>query len=204
MKRAMAIWLAGAIAAAGLLVPRGAAAHGGDGRGACRDEGGGAMGRDMDGMMGMMVDGGMGAGRGEGMGLGAMGGGLGPIWQLELTDVQRTHLTRITDALRRAHWATMGKMLDARARLRDLEAQPQPDPKQVGAAFGEVSKLRQEMVEASVRARNEVRAVLTPPQREQLDKWRTRARAPYASAGERRSGAGRSGGADAGDHEEHH
>lgn len=136
-------------------------------------------------------------------GHGAIGRGLGPVWRLDLTDVQRTQLTRLSDALRRAHWATMGKMLDANAKLRDLEAQPQPDPKQVGAAFAEVSKLRQEMLEATVRSRNDARALLTPPQREQLDRWRTRGSAPDAATGGRAEmGAG--GDSDAGEQEESH
>jgi Spy/CpxP family protein refolding chaperone len=140
-------------------------------------------------MMGMMDGGGMmDPGRGDGPGF--VGAGLGPLWRLELTDVQRKQLTRLSDTLRRAHWATMGRMLDARARLRDVVEQPQPDPRQVGAAFAEVSKLRQEMLEASVRARNEARALLTPAQREQLDRRRVRGGEPEAA------------GADAGGREE--
>ena len=210
MKRAMGIVLAGAVGAAALAVPGGASPHGGDGGGgACRADGGGRGEgpHGMEGMSGMMDHGGM-MGMGRGGGLGAMGAGLGPIWQLELNDVQRTQLTRVSDALRRAHWATMGKMLDARARLRDVEAQPQPDPKRVGAAFAEVSRLRQEMLEASVRARNDARALLTPAQREQLDRRRLRGAAPArdadAEGGDEGTGAGAEESARVDEHEEHH
>lgn len=205
MKRAMRIVLASAFgAAASLVVPGVASAHGGDGGGgACRADGGGRGG----GMHGMMEHGGM-MGMGRGDARGAMGAGLGPIWRLELNDVQRTQLTRVSDALRRAHWATMGRMLDARARLRDVEAQPQPDPKKVGAAFAEVSKLRQEMLEASVRARNDARALLTPAQREQLDRRRlgggTAAEDGDAGGDDEGTGAGGEESAGAGEHEEHH
>ncbi len=193
MKRAIGVMLAGVVGAAPLVVPGVASPHGGEGGGgACRagDGRGGGM-HDVHDMMGMMDGGGMmDPGRGDGPGV--VGAGLGPLWRIELTDVQRKQLTRISDALRRAHWATMGRMLDARARLRDVMEQPQPDPRQVGAAFAEVSKLRQEMLEASVRARNEARALLTPAQREQLDRRRVRGGGPGAAAE-----------ADAGGQEEH-
>ncbi|HYD39282.1 MAG TPA: Spy/CpxP family protein refolding chaperone [Anaeromyxobacter sp.] len=206
MKRAMGIVLAGAAA---LVAPAIASPHGGGGGdGACRA--GDGRGGGMHGMVGMMDGGGM-MGMGGGDSPGAMGAGLGPIWRLELTDVQRKQLTRISDALRRAHWATMGKMIDARARLRDVGAQPQPDPRQVGAAFAEVSKLRQEMLEASVRARNEARGLLTPAQREQLDRRRFGGGAPARDAApggaDEGTGAGgeeRASEGGAGEHEERH
>lgn len=202
MKRAKGVVLAGAVGAAALLVPGIAFPHGrgGGDDGGCRagDGRGGGM-HDMHETMGMMDRDGM-MGMGHGDGPDGMGAGLGPIWRLELTDVQRKQLTRLSDALRRAHWATMGKMIDARARLRDVQDSPQPDPRQVGAAFAEVSKLRQEMLEASVRARNEARALLTAPQRDQLDRRRGRGGAPGRAADANEGRAGERAGA----HEEHH
>jgi len=100
------------------------------------------------------------------------GGGLGPIWRLDLSDAQRAQVKKITDNLRLSHVATMSKLRDARAKLREIQMAPQPDPKEVGAAYEQVSQLRQDMLEATVQARNEVRSILTPVQRQRFDDWR--------------------------------
>jgi Spy/CpxP family protein refolding chaperone len=119
-------------------------------------------------------DGGPGMGmKGHG-GHGMMGGelGLGPIWRLDLTEAQRTQLTKLQTDYRRDNWGTLGKLLDARTSLRDLEHAAQPDAKKVGAAYAEVSKLEQSLLEARVQAGNQARAALTDAQRSQLDQWR--------------------------------
>ncbi|HVO20648.1 MAG TPA: Spy/CpxP family protein refolding chaperone [Anaeromyxobacter sp.] len=98
--------------------------------------------------------------------------GLGPLWKLDLSDAQRVQVKKIADDLRRSHRETRGKLRDAREELRGAEVVAEPEPTKVGAAFAEVSRLRQNMLEATVRARNQVRSILTPAQRHQFDDWR--------------------------------
>jgi Spy/CpxP family protein refolding chaperone len=114
-----------------------------------------------------------GYGGGYGMGPGMMGGyGMGPLSALNLTDDQRSKINKIFDAERKQHWAVMGKMLDEQSRLRDLYEQTEPDPKKVGAVYGAIAKLRQQMLETHIQARNEMLKVLTKEQRDQLEQWR--------------------------------
>ena len=113
--------------------------------------------------MGMM-GGGYGMGPGMMMGYGALNG-------LDLSDEQRAKIDKIFDAERKQHWSVMGKMMDEQNKLRDLYAQETPDPKKVGAVYGEIAKLRQQMIETHVQASNEMQQVLTKEQREQLRQW---------------------------------
>ena len=134
------------------------------------------------GMMGGYGGYGMGPGMmgGYGMGPGMMGGygGLGPLGALNLSDAQRDRITKILEADRQRHWAVMGKMMDDADKLRELLAEERPDPKKVGALYGQISVLRQQIIVAHVQARNEVQNVLTAKQREQLQQWRRGAWAP--------------------------
>ncbi len=139
--------------------------------------GGGAMGPGMMGGYGMgpgMMGGwGMHPGMvgGWGMGSGMMDGGLGAFGMLDLSAAQRTKINGIADDLRKKHWALMGQIQDDEAKLRDLSAQPEPDPKAVGTVYVHMSKLRQQMIETRASAMDQARAVLTPEQRGQLDRW---------------------------------
>ena len=147
------------------------------------------------GMMGGSGGYGMGPGMmggygGYGMGSGMMGGyGMGPLWMLDLSDAQRAKINAIADSLRKKHWAIMGQIQDDEAKLRDLYAASEPDPKGVGSVYAHISKLRQEMLEAHVQAMNQARAVLTPEQRNQFDRWRREGRGPgdWGSGGGHRS-----------------
>ena len=140
-----------------------------------------------------MTDG-YGPGMMGGYGTGMMGGFGGPGVSglllgrgspVELTEEQRNRVKQISDGERKQHWALMGKMMDEQAKLRDLLEQQTPDPKAVGAAYGAIAQLRQQMLESHLQARNEVHGLLTPDQREQLEDFRPRA--------ERRGGPGRGG-----------
>ena len=121
------------------------------------------------GMMGGGMMGGMGMGPGGGMGMGMMG--MGPVSMLDLSDEQRDKIDKIFDAERKQHWSVMGKMMDVQNKLRDLYKTDQPDPKKVGAVYGEIAKLHQQMIEAHVQASNQMQQVLTKEQREQLRQW---------------------------------
>lgn len=112
-----------------------------------------------------------GYGGGYGMGPGMMGG-YGAAGALNLSDKQRGQINEISDNERKQHWAVMGKMLDVQTKLRDLYTQDTPDPKKVGAVYGEIAKHQQQMIETHVQAQNQMQNVLTKEQREQLQQSR--------------------------------
>jgi Spy/CpxP family protein refolding chaperone len=147
------------------------------GSGGCMGMMGGGPGGGM-GMMGMGGSGmGMGPGGGMGMGMMGMGGsgmgmmGMGPVSMLDLSDDQRDKIEKIQDDTRRKNWDTYGKIMDEQSKLRDLYAGETVDPKKVGAVYGGIAKLQQQVIEASVEAHNRVQAVLTKEQKEQLKQW---------------------------------
>lgn len=108
---------------------------------------------------------------GYGYGPGMMGGYRG-LGALNLSDDQRSKINKLVDDERHQRWSIMGKMLDEQTVLRDLYEQDQPDPKKVGAAYGEIAKLRQQMVELHVQTQNQIEKLLTKEQRDQLRQWR--------------------------------
>jgi len=118
---------------------------------------------------------GMMGGYGSGYGMmGMMGPGMmgyGDFYGLDLSDAQREKINKILDGERKQMWVTMGNMMDAQSKLRDLYDTDQPDPKKVGAVYGEIAKTQQRMIESQVQAQNQIRNVLTKEQREQLREW---------------------------------
>ena len=131
----------------------------------------------------------MGNGRGCGY-YGMRGGGMGMMCAgafgaLDLTQDQRTKINKIQDELRKQHWAVMGKMMDEKAKLRDLYEAEKPDAKKIGAVSDYLQVLRKQMIESRVDAYNHMREVLTKEQREQLNKL------PRGSWGMMGSGYGR-------------
>ena len=118
---------------------------------------------------------GMGAGMMGGIGVGMMGGmgmmGLGPIGRLDLNDTQRQQVLKVEDELRRKNWDVMGKMQDEMAKLRDAMWGGKRDRAAILAANKRMSDLRQQMLENALDARDKAEAVLTPQQREQLQRY---------------------------------
>lgn len=139
------------------------------------------MGRGMTGGFGMHERGGM---FGRGMKR------FGMFHALNLSDEQRDKIRHIMYAQRKEMWKQMGSMMDAREKMRDLFAEDQPDPRKVGAAYADISRVRQKMVEARVRTHNEIWNLLTNEQREQLKSWRH----GHWGAGARGSGGNKSNG----------
>ena len=125
-------------------------------------------------------------GGGWGMGPGLGGYGLGGIGLLDLSPAQQSKINAIADELRKKQWALMGQIQDDEAKLRDLSAQAEPDPKAVGSVYVHMSKLRQQMIESHAHAMDQARAVLTPEQRGELDRWQLEA---WGSRHPRRSGS---------------
>lgn len=114
---------------------------------------------------GMMWGGAYGMGPGMMMGYGALNG-------LDLSAEQRAKIDKIFDGEQKQHWGIMGQMMEEQSKLRDLYNADQPDPKKVGAVYGQIAKLRQQMLETHVQASNQMQQVLTKEQREQLQQWR--------------------------------
>jgi Spy/CpxP family protein refolding chaperone len=164
-----------------LALPLGAGANEDD----CDDYSCPMMGPGMMGGMGMM-----GSGMGMG-GMGMMGPGMGDMgmmghgdtgammhrhWMhalasLDLSDQQQKQIDQIRFKVRKDHWQTQGKMIDAQAQMRDAWASDTPDPKKVGAAFEAMAKLKREIIETDVAALNQIRQLLTDEQREKLKHW---------------------------------
>ena len=103
-----------------------------------------------------------------GFGMGPGRHGYGALNSLDLSNEQRAKIDKIFDAERKQHWSVMGKIMDEQNKLRDLYEQETPDPKKVGAVYGEIAKLHQQMIETHVQASNQAQEVLTQEQREQL------------------------------------
>jgi len=121
--------------------------------------GGGMMGGGM-GMGGGMMGGGM------GMGGGMMGGG--PYHMLNLTDDQRGKINKLQDEERRKHWDTMGKIMDERARLRDLYDADKRDTQAILKVQDQINLHQRKMMELHLNTQNQIEALLTKEQRDQL------------------------------------
>lgn len=120
-----------------------------------------------------------GYGGGYGMGPGMMGGyggyhmggsGLGPIYRLNLTDEQRKQVDGIQEGLRKKNWDLMGKMQDEASKLSGLGADKRDRPA-ILAANKRMFELRQQMLENRLDAQDKIEGLLTPQQKEQLQKF---------------------------------
>jgi len=123
----------------------------------------------------------MGGGSGMGMGPGMMRGGgmmgmggmaMHGLSMLDLTDDQRAKINANQDKLRKQHWEIMGKMMDEHNALRDLYDSDSLDGKKIGAVYDRIFKLKRQMIDSDIKSLNEVNALLTKEQREQLKKFR--------------------------------
>ena len=125
---------------------------------------------------GMMYGYGMGPGMmgsygGYGMGPGMMGGyGSSFGGALDLSDDQREKITKIQEGLSTKHWELMGKMQEQQYKLRDLIASGKADDATIGKAYKHMEELRQQMWTTATDARTQMDALLTKPQREQLQR----------------------------------
>lgn len=126
-----------------------------------------------------------GYGGGYGMGPGMMG--YGPLGILDLSDEQRAKINKIIDTEQKQQWGIMGQMMEVQNKMRDLYSVDEPDPKKVGAAYAQLAKLRQQMLEMHIQASNQVQQVLTKEQRERLREWTRGGWGPHPGP---RSGAG--------------
>ncbi|MGE5102601.1 MAG: Spy/CpxP family protein refolding chaperone [Deltaproteobacteria bacterium] len=162
----------------GMMGGYGGGMMGGHGRGMMGgDYGPGMMGRYGPGMMGdygpgMM--GGYGPGMMGGYGRGMMPGYGGSLSQFDLTADQQEKIEKIREDARERNWTTMGQLRTEQFKLRSLYRAEKPDPDAVAEQQKKVDDLRRQLIKARVEAHNEMQAVLTKEQREQL-----RAPAPW-------------------------
>jgi Spy/CpxP family protein refolding chaperone len=67
-------------------------------------------------------------------------------------------MRRIQRELRRQNWERMGQLMEAMEDLHELMASESPDPAAVGQAHARMAELKRPMIEARVKAMNEMRA----------------------------------------------
>lgn len=109
-----------------------------------------------------------------GGGMGMMGGVHGSAYSLlNLSADQRTKINQIMDDTRRKNWATLGKIQDEQAKLRDLYAADKRNAKAISSAVAGIQALERQVLEAQLDAQNRAEALLTDAQREQLKQFRS-------------------------------
>lgn len=130
---------------------------GGDGHHDRHGMGGGGWGGMHSGMMGH-----------DGMGHGMMGGWGGA--GLDLTAEQRAKVAAIQRDFRRWQWEAMEKMHDLDWRSDEARREGKFDEQAERKAYDQMATLHKQMFENSLEARKRFDAVLTPQQREQLQR----------------------------------
>lgn len=137
--------------------------------------GGGMMGSGNRGMTGMMQGGGGMMGGGMSMmdsscPMGMMGmGHMKMMRMLNLDDSQNKKMRALRKTMRKQHLAMIGPVLDAREDYAELMSRESPEPSAVGKAFARWATAKQNLIEAVVKSRNDMRAILNSKQREQLN-----------------------------------
>lgn len=159
-------------------------AHGGSGMGMMMDNddySGMMHGRGMmGGMNGMGMMGGMnGMGMMGGMnGMGMMGGMdgmgmmMGPMMMPDLSDKQRNSMRDIMRGMQDKNWDRMGEMMDLRNQMQDIMQADKPDPDAAGKIYDKMAKLRKQMFQDMLQARNQMMDQLTDEQRKKLHEYR--------------------------------
>jgi Spy/CpxP family protein refolding chaperone len=122
-----------------------------------------------------------GYGPGYGMGPGMMGGygyGMGPGMMgwgsfrgLNLSEEQKSKVTKIRQEVRAKQWAIMGKMMDAQDKLQDLYDADKEDAAAIDRQYKVIEDLRRQMVDNAVAAHNQINSILTKEQREKSREW---------------------------------
>ncbi|MDE2611255.1 MAG: periplasmic heavy metal sensor [Burkholderiales bacterium] len=89
---------------------------------------------------------------------------------LGLSTSQRTAIDHIRDRARQRRWSLMGVVREEHARLRGLYRAPTPDRPAIDAALRTLRQLRRQMVGVSQAEHRRIEAILTPQQRDRLDR----------------------------------
>ncbi|HEX7272681.1 MAG TPA: Spy/CpxP family protein refolding chaperone [Casimicrobiaceae bacterium] len=101
-------------------------------------------------------------------GPGMMGFGYAMQSALDLSDDQRKKLDVINDDLQTKTWDIMGKMRVEMSKMRELMVADPLDKAALDATYKRMNDLRQERFDAHLSAHEQMAAVLTKEQREQL------------------------------------
>jgi Spy/CpxP family protein refolding chaperone len=91
--------------------------------------------------------------------------------ELGLSDQQQQKVNDIKYELHKKHWTIMGRMIDQQSALQKAYASERPDPKTVGAVYGQIFELKREMIEVELEARIKIKDTLTEDQRNQVKKY---------------------------------
>lgn len=89
-----------------------------------------------------------------------------------LNKTQRDKVWAIMKDLRNQHWSTRRKIMEEQAGLFSLYNKPQVDIKKVSAVYQRIFKLRREMLESSLHARNRLNKVI--PAKLRTGQWQRR------------------------------
>ena len=121
----------------------------------------------------------MGPGYGN-MGPGMMGPGYGNIgpgmspdgyYGLDLSEDQQSKIAAIQKQARKDQWNIMGQIRDEQFKLQELYYARQPDPAAINAEASKIEQLQRKLIQANIDAQKQMESVLTPEQREQLQRW---------------------------------
>lgn len=127
---------------------------------------------------GMMGGGGMGPGMmggGFGMGPGMMGGYGGYGYGLDLSEEQRAKIAEAQQDFAQKHWELMGRMHQQGGPMSYAFGPGAIDEKAARKAYEAMADAQKQMFELSLQTRKKIDAVLTPEQREQMQRgWRGR------------------------------
>lgn len=117
--------------------------------------------------MGNMMGGGYGAMMGGGFGP-MMGGMMGGLYGLDLSKDQREKIRNIQFRMRRDNLKLMASMMDSSDKLAELYDKDKLDAGKIGKVYDEIFKIRREMIQQHIRARNEIYEALNKEQRKQF------------------------------------
>ena len=108
-----------------------------------------------------------------GPGYGNMGPGMNPdnYYGLNLSDDQREKIAVIQKQARKEQWDIMTQMREEQYKLQELYYAQRPDPSAINAQAAKIEQLQRKLIQANIDAQKQVESVLTPEQREQLQRW---------------------------------
>ena len=90
------------------------------------------------------------------------------IHALSLSDDQQKKITKIKTELRNANWGLKGAMMDQQDKLTELYSADNRDATAILEVYGEMFKLKQQMIENALDADSKAYALLDDEQRKQL------------------------------------
>ena len=90
------------------------------------------------------------------------------IYTLSLSDDQQKNVNKIKTDLRKTNWGLKGAMMDHRDKLTELYAADKRDADAISEVYGEMFKLKQQMIKNALDADNKAYALLDDEQRKQL------------------------------------